>query len=245
MTEALRADGGELPSTAGVRSPRTGLLRRGRPLADAVVRSWWDLEVHGAELVPESGPVVMAANHVGWLDGPLLAICGPRPVHALTKREMFEGPLGPVLVAAGQIPLDRLRVDVRAIRTAVRTLRDGHCVGVFPEGTRGAGDMSATKAGAGYLALVTGAPVVPVSFLGTRLPGGSDASVPPRGSRLVMTFGPPVVLGSRPWPRTQSVVAEAASAVTAAILRTMHEAEQTTGLTLPGPPGPRREKKRA
>lgn len=245
MTAALRAAGGELPSTAGQRGPRTRLLRGGRPLAQAAIRTWWNLEVHGAAHVPDAGPVVLAGNHVGWLDGPLLAICAPRPVHALTKQEMFEGRLGRLLLAAGQIPLDRKQVDVGAIRMAVRALGDGHAVGVFPEGARGAGDMSAPKPGAGYLALVTGAPVVPVSFLGTRLPGGSDGSVPARGSRLVMTFGPPVQLDARPWPRTQAVVAQAASTVTAAILRTMREAEETTGLTLPGPLGPRREKKRA
>ena len=63
--------------------------------------------------MPATGPVVMAANHVGWLDGPLLAICSPRPVHALTKQEMFAGALGAFLRAVGQIPLDRFHVDVR------------------------------------------------------------------------------------------------------------------------------------
>ena len=131
----------------------------------------------------------MAANHVGWLDGPMLAICAPRPVHALTKQEMFEGPLGGFLRASGQIELDRFHVDVSAIRQAVRALQEGLVVGVFPEGTRGAGDMTSPRAGAAYLALVTGAPVVPVAFLGTRLPGGADGSVPPRGTRVAMTFG--------------------------------------------------------
>jgi 1-acyl-sn-glycerol-3-phosphate acyltransferase len=187
----------------------------------------------------------MAANHVGWLDGPLLAICSPRPVHALTKQEMFVGPLGPFLRAAGQIELDRFHVDVTAIRVALQALREGQAVGVFPEGTRGNGDMTSPRAGAAYLALVTGAPVVPVSFLGTRLPGGSSSSVPPRGTRIAMTFGDPVHLDRRPWPRTQQEVADAAQVVTDAILDTMRTAEETTGMTLPGPLGPKREKKRA
>lgn len=245
MTDALRIDGGELPSTAGVRGPRTLLLTAGRPLAQALLRQWYDLELHHAKKVPTTGPVVMAANHVGWIDGPLLAICSPRPVHALTKQEMFSHGLGGFLLASGQIPLDRLRVDVRAIRIAVQALREGHAVGVFPEGTRGAGDMSSPRAGAAYLALVTGAPVVPVSFLGTRMPGGSDGSIPRRGSRIAMTFGDPVLLESRPWPRTQQKVAESAEAVTAGILKTMRTAEEATGMTLPGPLGPKREKKRA
>jgi 1-acyl-sn-glycerol-3-phosphate acyltransferase len=203
------------------------------------------MEFRGVERVPSTGALVMAANHVGWIDGPLLAICSPRPVHALTKQEMFATGMGWFLLASGQIPLDRFHVDMRAIRIAVQALREGLAVGVFPEGTRGAGDMTSPRAGAAYLALVTGAPVVPVSFLGTRVPGGTDGSIPPRGSRLVMTFGEPVWLGSQPWPRTQREVAHGAAAVTAAILETMRTAEVATGLTLPGPVAPKREKKKA
>ena len=71
-------------------------------------------------------------------------------------------------------------MDLRAIRIAVQALREGLAVGVFPEGTRGAGDMTSPRAGAAYLALVTGAPVVPVSFLGTRMPGGTRTAAFPR-----------------------------------------------------------------
>ena len=123
-----------LPSTDGVTVPHTALLYRGRPRCSELVRAWWDLEIHGADRVPSTGGVVMAANHVGWLDGPLLAICSPRPVHALTKDEMFAGPLGSFLIASGQIPLDRFHVDLRAIRTAVRTLEAGAAVGRLPRG---------------------------------------------------------------------------------------------------------------
>lgn len=242
MTEALRIHGGELPSTAGVRAPRTWLLTSGRFVPHALIKAWWDLDIHGAERVPTSGPVVMAANHVGWLDGPLLAISSPRPVHALTKQEMFVGPLGPFLHAVGQIELDREHVDVAAIRVAVKALEDGHVVGVFPEGRRGPGDMASPRAGAAYLALVTGAPVVPVAFLGTRLRGGADGSLPPRGARISMTFGDPVDLGRLPWPRTQQDLSDAASVVTDAILQTIRTAERATGMTLPGPLGPKREK---
>jgi 1-acyl-sn-glycerol-3-phosphate acyltransferase len=245
MTQALPIDGGELPSTTGVRAPRTRLLTAGRPTAQALLRGWYDMEFHGTDRVPTTGPVVMAANHIGWIDGPLLAICSPRPVHALTKQEMFANGLGGFLLASGQIPLDRFHVDVSAIRMALQALHEGLAVGVFPEGTRGAGDMTSPRAGAAYLALVTGAPVVPVSFLGTRTPGGSNGSIPPRGSRIAMTFGDPVLLERRPWPRTQQEVAQAAQVVTAGILQTMRLAEEATGMTLPGPVGPKREKKRA
>lgn len=244
MSVALHIDGGELPSTAGVRAPRTGMLHTLRPGALTLLRGWYQVEVIGAEHVPARGPVVVAANHVGWLDGPLLAIASPRPVHALTKLEMFQGPLGSFLLAAGQIPLDRRHVDRLAIRTALRVLERDGVVGVFPEGARGTGEMISPRSGAAYLGLVSGAPVVPVSFLGTRLPGGADGSVPPRGTRIALTFGRPVRLEPRPWPRTQQQVADAAAEVTAGILETMRTAEEVTGMSLPGPIGPKREKKR-
>jgi 1-acyl-sn-glycerol-3-phosphate acyltransferase len=245
MSGDLRVDPDRVPSTDGVTVPHTALLYRARPAVQRLVRAWWDLEIHGADRVPSAGGVVMAANHVGWLDGPLLAICSPRPVHALTKDEMFAGPLGSFLIASGQIPLDRFHVDLRAIRTAVRTLAAGAAVGVFPEGARGPGEMTSPRSGAAYLALVTGAPVVPVSFLGTREVGGHDGSVPPRGSRLAMTFGHPVHLAQQPWPRTQRAVADAAAEVTAGLLATMREAENLTGMSLPGPLGPKPEKRAA
>lgn len=224
-------------STALLEAPRTALLERGRPAAQRLVRTWWRFELHGAQHFPATGPVVVAANHVGWLDGPLLAICAPRPVHALTKQEMFVGPLGGLLTAAGQVPIDRHAVDRHALRVAQRALEQDQVVGVFPEGVRGSGDMASSRPGAAYLALVTGAPVVPVAFLGTRVPGGHADSVPPRGSRLAMTVGAPLRLGRRPWPRTQAEVARAQARVTAAVVETTRQAERTTGLRLPGPLG--------
>ncbi len=125
--------------------------------------------------------MIFAANHIGVLDGPLLAIFAPRPVHALTKHEMFRGRTGRFLRRSGQIPLDRFAADPRAVRTALRVLRDGGAVGVFPEGTRGDGELHRFHHGAAYLALVSGAPVVPVILLGTREPGGGIDSTPDPG----------------------------------------------------------------
>ena len=85
------------------------------------------------------------------IDGPLMAIFAPRPVHALTKIEMFRGFLGRFLTAAGQIPLDRFHTDPRAVRLAVHVLREGGVVGIFPEGARGAGELDLFHRGAAYL----------------------------------------------------------------------------------------------
>lgn len=225
----------DLPRTSSVVPPATALLRRGRPAARHALRRLWRVEVRGAERVPGSGPVVLAANHVGFVDGPLLAICSPRPVHALTKIEMFTGRLGPLLRASGQIPVRRGEPDIAAVRTSVRVLRDGGVVGVFPEGTRGAGEVSAIEPGAAYLAQVTGARVVPVAFLGTRAPGTSLHALPARGARVAMVFGEPVEVPAHPWPRRRAEVAATTASIRAAMLETLRVAQEETGLGLPGP----------
>jgi 1-acyl-sn-glycerol-3-phosphate acyltransferase len=225
----------ELPRSAEVRHPRQAFLQRNRGWAARVLRARWDLTVHGAEHVPATGPVVIVANHISVLDGPLMAIVSPRPVHVLTKREMYDGKLGTFLHASGQIPVHREGPDPYAVRTALRVLRDGHAIGVFPEGTRGAGEVTRVKPGAAYLAMAAGAPVVPLVFLGTRLPGGSNNSLPPPRSPFVMTFGPALEVGRHPWPRRQPDTHALSARIREALLTTLAEAQQATGMTLPGP----------
>jgi 1-acyl-sn-glycerol-3-phosphate acyltransferase len=215
--------------------PRRAMLHGLRPVLRAGVGLWWDLHVHGADRAPAEGPVVFASNHIGWLDGPLLAICAPRPVHALTKTEMFAGRMGAFLRGAGQIPLDRFGADPSAVKACVRVLGDGGAVGVFPEGTRGDGELHRFHHGAAYLALVSGAPVVPVVLLGSREPGGGINSLPARGARIDLVLGAPVRLGSRPWPRTPGMVRDASMLLRERLLETLDEARRTTGRELPGP----------
>jgi 1-acyl-sn-glycerol-3-phosphate acyltransferase len=200
-----------------------------------VLRAWFDLHQHGTHNVPSTGPVILAPNHIGLVDGPLLAIVGPRPVHALTKREMFAGGGGLFLRATGQIPLDRFHPDPRAIKLCLRVLRDGHAVGVFPEGTRGAGDLERFRRGAAYLALVSGAPVVPVVMLGTRLPGEGSHAIPARGARIDIVYGEAWRVRAQPWPRRTVDVASANAALRTHMLHVLHEALVSTGRSLPGP----------
>ena len=225
----------ELPRSLDVPHPRRVFLRRNRFWAARVLHRRWHLTVRGAEQVPSQGPVVVVANHVGVLDGPLMAIVSPRPVHVLTKREMYEGRLRGLLIASGQIPVHREGPDPAAVKAALRVLRDGGVVGVFPEGTRGAGEVERVKPGAAYLAMAAGATVVPLVFLGTRLPGGSNNSLPPAGSPLVMSFGRPLDVPHRPWPRRQPDTHALSLQIRQALLDTLADAQRATGMTLPGP----------
>lgn len=225
----------DLPRTAHLRHPRRLPMRGLRPILGAYSRQRYGVTVHGAEHVPLDGPLILAANHLGWLDGPLLGLHGPRRVHTLTKAEMFVGAMGRFLHGTGQIPVDRFAPDPTAIKTSLRVLRAGGVVGIFPEGARGPGELDVFQRGAAYLALATGAPVATVIFFGTREPGADSHSRPSRQSPVDMVFGPPWQRPAIAWPRHKDVVAEATESLRVHMLFALDEAMASTGRTLPGP----------
>ena len=219
----------------GRRHPPTWLLHAGRPASRWLIRRRYDVREHGTGYVPPQGPVIVAANHTGVIDGPLLAIYGPRPVHALTKEEMFRGRLGPLLRITGQVEIDRFATDLRAIRACLHVLEHGGAVGIFPEGNRGAGDLTLFQNGAAYLALVSGAPIVPLMMFGTRPMGGGKDALPARGSGVDLVYGAPFRVARTPWPRTRTVVAATSEALHARMLEDLALGLALTGQTMPGP----------
>jgi 1-acyl-sn-glycerol-3-phosphate acyltransferase len=160
----------------------------------------WSVRRYGLENVPATGPVILAPNHAGFIDAPLLMGACPRPVHTLAKQELFRGPVGWVLRAVGQIPLDRNEPGRDLLEAGLGVLSDNRVLVVFPEGTRGAGDFSEMRNGLAWFALRSGAPVVPVIFGGTGDRGRTLAGLPRLRQRLDVVFGAPVRLpagGSR------------------------------------------------
>lgn len=132
----------------------------------------WTIE--GAQLVPVHGPVILASNHVSYLD-PLvlgyLAHLRHRRVRFLAKAELFEKwPLGSLLRAGRQIPVVRgSRAAAGALDAAVAALERGECVAVFPEGTISLDlEPMAGKSGTARLAKATGVPVTPVGLWGAQ-----------------------------------------------------------------------------
>ena len=217
------ASGPHVPSPAGPAWARWV----GRFLARVV----WDTHVTGAERVPRTGPVVLAANHITLLDGPLLIGVAPRPLHILVKTELFRGPLGVVLRAAGQIPVDR-HAGRPALQSALGVLRRGGAVGIFPEGTRGRGTVEQVRAGAAWLAVHGGAPVVPVAILGTRRTGESTHGLPGLRRDLVVEFGEPIDVGLAGVSR-RVAIDHAAGAVRDAMSALLASAQERTGVELP------------
>jgi 1-acyl-sn-glycerol-3-phosphate acyltransferase len=225
----------DLPRTLDAVHPPHRLLRAVRPVARAVLARRHDIRLHGLEHVPARGAAVIASNHIGLLDGPLMAAFTPRPVHVLTKKEMFEGHTGRFLRAVGQVPLARHEVDVGAVKDSVRVLREGGLVGIYPEGSRGDGELRVFHRGVAYLALVTGAPVVPLVMFGTRERGGGVDSIPRKGARFDFVYGPPVYLEQHSWPRTQAEVRRTAADLRNRLVAHLVDAMALTGRPLPGP----------
>jgi 1-acyl-sn-glycerol-3-phosphate acyltransferase len=217
------------------RHPPTWLLHGGRPTSRWLIRRRYDVRVHGGANVPAHGPVIVAANHTGVIDGPLLAIFSPRPVHALTKDEMFHGRLGSFLRLTGQIPLDRTHTDRSAVRACLHVLERGGVVGIFPEGNRGAGDLTRFRNGAAYLALVSGAPIVPLMMFGTRPAGGGKDALPEPKAVLDLVYGAPFHVRPQPWPRTKRLVAATSTQLHERMRAELEAGLALTGQTLPGP----------
>lgn len=232
MTEPLvsRSSTGRAPRGL----PEAG-LRALRPAVRRYLDRRWDVHQSGAHHVPLQGPVIFASNHIGWLDGPLLILCTPRPAHALVKREAFEGRTGRLLRFAGQIPVRREERDVGALRSAADALAAGQSVVVYPEGQRGAGDVAHAKHGVAWLALVSGAPVVPVALFGTREPGAGPETRPAPGARIDVVYGGPLQIAPVPWPRTRAHVADVGRRITDHLRHHVEWAASSGHLQLPGP----------
>jgi len=229
----------DLPHTGDLPPGKEGFLRLARPIARAVLKSYWTIRVHGSEHVPRSGPVILAANHLALLDGPVLVTMTRRLTFAMAKRELFVGIGGRLLAQVGQISLNRQELDLKAMRRAVQVLRSDKVLAVFPEGVRVAGEVAWAKGGAAYLAMVVGAPVVPVAILGTREPGQTKSQLPRRRRPIHIVFGPPITVEQRPWPRRKHEVAELTEQLRRVLAAHVVAAQALTGLPLPGPPKPR------
>ena len=238
MNESSAADRPrtDLPHLEGIEHPTRWALHHINGFARWVIRRRYDVRLHETDNIPASGPIVFASNHIGIIDGPLLAIFTPRPVHALTKSEMFDHWfLGPFLHWAGQIPLYRFGSDPAAVKLALKVLHDGNAMGIYPEGRRGDGDLVRFNRGAAYFALASGAPVVPVTMIGSRDPGAGLSSLPHAGARIDIVYGEPFGVDRVGWPRTKEQVGHVSGLLQKHMQVHQDHALALTGRQLPGP----------
>lgn len=173
----------------------------GRQLIAGLARVIYRPRVEGSENVPLDGPVIIASNHLSFIDSIAIPVAAPRPVQFMAKSSYFEGTgftgwlsrtffssIGaiPVRRGAGQAALD-------ALDQQRQLLEDGRAVALYPEGTRSLdGRLYKGRTGVAFLALQTGAKVIPVGLVGTDKAMPKGAKLPSMRHRITVKFGEPI-----------------------------------------------------
>ncbi|WP_040163799.1 lysophospholipid acyltransferase family protein [Microbacterium gorillae] len=187
----------------GDRAP--GAYALGRAIIAPLARMIYRPRLEGRENVPLTGPVILASNHLSFIDSIVIPVAAPRPVQFLAKAAYFEGTgfrgwlsrtfftsigANPVRRGAGQAALD-------ALEQQRQLLEDGRAIALYPEGTRSLdGRLYKGRTGVAFLALQTGALVVPVGIIGTDKVLPKGAKVPRLTPRVTVRFGEPLDLSS-------------------------------------------------
>ena len=171
-----------------------------RVVAGPLLRLLARPSISGAEHIPATGPAILASNHLSVIDSIYLPLMLQRPVTFAAKSEYFTGTrlqdrvVGAYLRATNQLPTDRAgaRAAQAMLEAALALLDAGQLFGIYPEGTRSPdGRLYRGRTGIGFLALHSGAPVIPVAMVGTEriLPPGHRF---PRPGRIEIRIGEPL-----------------------------------------------------
>lgn len=193
----------------------------GRMLSAPLRRLWLNVSHVGRENVPSEGPVVLAANHLAFIDSLLVMYSLDRPVTFVGKAEYLDHPLASRLFPmTGMIPLDRSGRRARVTLDRIgRILDGGGVVGIHPEGTRSRdGRLNAGHPGVAQMALRANAPIVPVALVGTGDAQPIGTTVPRFRGAVEVRYGAPIGMGE--WGqnrRTRTARDELTEAVMASI----------------------------
>lgn len=155
-----------------------------RPLGLKITNALYDVQYIGQENIPEDGGFIIASNHVRALD-PLYIALGveKRQIHFMGKKELFEKPvIRKILAKANGFPIVRGGADKEALNYAIRVVKEGHILGIFPEGTRSKDYKPArAKSGVGVIAKDAKANILPVSIY--------NCDNMKKGTKLTIRFG--------------------------------------------------------
>ena len=166
------------------------------PLLRGIFRPW----VEGAEKIPATGPVILASNHLSFIDSIFLPLVIERDMVFLAKSEYFTGKglkgwaTKMFFKGTGMLPIDRSggKASEASLNTGLRVLAEGQVLGIYPEGTRSPdGKMYRGRTGIARMVLEPGVPVVPVAMIDTEkaMPIGSKL---PKLRRIGIIFGEPL-----------------------------------------------------
>ncbi|MFE0690644.1 1-acyl-sn-glycerol-3-phosphate acyltransferase [Streptomyces sp. JH002] len=174
-----------------------------RALFGPLLKLFFRPRVEGLENIPGEGPVVLAGNHLTFIDSVILPLISKRQVHFIGKDEYVTGRslkgriMAWFFTGVGMIPVSRDggHGGVAALMTGLRVLEQGKVFGIYPEGTRSPdGRLYRGRTGIARLTLMSGAPVVPFAMIGTDRvqPGGKGLPRVGRGRRITVRFGEPL-----------------------------------------------------
>jgi 1-acyl-sn-glycerol-3-phosphate acyltransferase len=172
---------------------RTPILDLFRPGFHRLCRAYFGLELRGVEHIPATGPLLITPNHQTYADPPLVTIPVRRRVYYMAWSRLFEIPgLSWLIRRLRAFPVQIEGSDARATREAVRLLRAGHVLMIFPEGERSRdGELRRFKPGAFRLAVTLDVPVLPVTIAGGHASWPPGRLLPRRG-RITITYHPPL-----------------------------------------------------
>ena len=212
----------------GPDAPRWDFYRIMMPIVAAVAFALYRVNAAGFENIPE-GPIIVAGNHVSYVDGFLLQLLQLKyrhPTHFLIKKEIYEAipPLGWLFNTIGSVQVERGTVSRRMIADCERLLKAGDSLGIFPEGRRvrdkAEGELGEALSGIAFLSIRNNVPIVPAGIFGTS--GLMKAF--PRPPRVFVRFGAPLYPDQFEGGRRERMDAMT-SAVMAAIAAQIDEAE--------------------
>lgn len=167
------------------------------PPIKAILRAFLRVDDTAVAAVPARGPLIIATNHINWLDAPVgFSFLHPRPLTAFAKVETWDTFLMRTLFNAwGAIPITRGEVDFTAFKLAEAALADGKMIAIAPEGTRSHdGRLNQGYPGIVILALRTGVPILPFVFYGNE--SFKDNMRRYRRTNMVLRAGTPFTLRS-------------------------------------------------
>ncbi len=164
------------------------------PLLRLLFHGLADIRVRGRENLPAKGPLIIAFNHLGHLDGPLLIATMPWEVEALALADLLRVPvIGPLLRLYGILVVHRDEFDREVLKKALQVLRAGRVLALAPEARQSpTGALIEGRRGAAYLALLSGAPILPIALTGTETVFERLKRL--RRPQLTLTIGAPFYL---------------------------------------------------
>ncbi len=158
------------------------------PFMRPLFKFYYSPKIIGAEKIPKDSAIIIAGNHKHVYDQCLTVMATKRVIHYMAKKEYFDGMLAPLFKIVGCIPVDRSRRDTSSAKSALRVLKNGSAIGIFPEGTRNKTDafLLPFKTGTVSMAKKTDAYIVPFGLTG-------DYKF--RSKNLTVRYGEPFKVG--------------------------------------------------